>query len=1398
MVSAVPSAVTPQVDDGAVWSAAQVGDVMVIGGSFTSVGGTARSGIAAFNATTGAISSTFAPALSGGQVYSVLPGPDTSSVYVAGDFTSVNGKAVKYLTLLNVSTGAIVSSFTAPTFNYGGIRDMAKAGSRLVVGGFFTTANGSTRQGLASMSASSGALDGYVSEQLTGHHNDTGSGAQGYVGPWALDVSPDGTRLVVTGNFKYADGLLRDQLVMIDLNSTSTAVDTSWATTRYSPYCFNWAFDGYTRGITFSPDSSYFVVNATGGGVTGSLCDATSRFETRATGVDIQPTWVDQTGGDTVWGVTVTNNAVYIGGHNRWNNNPLGSDQAQPGAVPRPGLAALDPVSGRPYSWNPGHKPLGKAVYALLATDKGLWMAYDNNYIGNYKYQRQKIAFFPYSGGTQLASTATGKLPGTVYLGRYASNSPTNVLYRVDAGGPAITSSDGGPDWAADSSASPSPYLSGQTSTADWNPVTSVSSTVPAGTPSAIFDHERWSGSDNPKMDYRFPVATGTHVKVRLYFANRYTGTGSAGQRVFDVDINGARVLDHYDIAADVGDQTGTMKAFDATATDGVVDISFAHETENPLVNGIEIINQDVAAPTDPTDSLTSVSFDGTSAGTPQPVSGTSIPWRNTRGAFTVGSKLFYGSTDGTLYVAPLNGSSIGSPTAVNPYHDPAWATVDSQDGTTFDGNNPTFYSQVASVTGMFYSGGRLYFTMTGDSRLYSAWFSPDSGIVDNTEQVVSSSVDFTNAGGMFLSGNTLYYVNKLNGGLYQVSFDGTAVSGTPVLVNGPTTGGVDWTNKSMFFIASPAANKPPTASFTTSCSNGGCAVDAAASSDTDGSIASYSWDFGDGGTASGVNPSHAYSAAGSYAITLTVTDDKGASASTTRQVTVASTAQQVSFVGASHSAAGSSTTKTAAVPAGAKVGDTILLTLNTSKTTTWSGPGSGWTQVATTTNVSITSTLWRKQVAAGDLGGTVSFTSSAAAKASVGLLDYRGVSASTPIPTSAVSGDAGGFSHVTPSITAPSGATVVSLWADKSAAVSSWSAPQGVTQRDVAYDSGSSGRFSLLAADSNGPVSQGAYGTLTATTDASSDKAIMWTIALKPEAAAQNAAPTASYTTSCTALSCTFDSSASSDSDGTITGWSWDFGDGGTSTSAKPTHAYSSAATYAVKLTVTDNGGATGTTTQQVTVSSPSAQAVTYVGSAHSAAGSTTSKSVTVPAAVTTGDTMLLVLTSSAGAGWTSPPSGWTQVSTLTNSTISSTMWRKTAGSSDAGSAVSVTKSAAGKAVLSLAVYRNASGSAPVDAFAVIGDAGGTSHTTPTVTAAAGDRIVSWWTDKSTAVAAWTPPAGVTSRDSAYDTGSSGRFSMLVADAAAAGAGTAGGVTATTDSASDKAIMWTVALKPA
>jgi carboxypeptidase T len=97
-----------------------------------------------------------------------------------------------------------------------------------------------------------------------------------------------------------------------------------------------------------------------------------------------------------------------------------------------------------------------------------------------------------------------------------------------------------------------------------------------------------------------------------------------------------------------------------------------------------------------------------------------------------------------------------------------------------------------------------------------------------------------------------------------------------------------NWGAVSAIYLGvSSGPNMPPVATFTHRCIGLWCQFDGSGSYDPDGSIVSYSWAFGDGGTGSGVMASHTYVTSNTYPITLTLTDDAGASGAHTERVPV-------------------------------------------------------------------------------------------------------------------------------------------------------------------------------------------------------------------------------------------------------------------------------------------------------------------------------------------------------------------------------------------------------------------------------------------------------------------------------------------------------------------------------
>lgn len=421
VVSADPVGWTPHVLDGVVNAVVQVGSTAIVGGTFTQVqeAGSAtvqtRRYLFAVDTATGAVDPDFAVTLDG-AVESLAASPDGRSVFVGGAFKRVNGAARARLARVDVATGALVTGFAANASAL--VQELVVRDGWLYVGGKFTKIKGVPRAGLARVSPDTGAVDTQLDLPFT-------SPPRGSMGVPELDVSGDGRRLVAVGNFGRVGGLPRVQVAMLDLTTTPVSV-ADWQTDVfpvYNPDVANatWCsstFPSYMRDVDFSPDGSYFVIGTTGGNRATRLCDTVTRWETSARGTGLQPSWANWSGGDSFTAVAVTGAAVYVGGHQQWMNNPyiaLACGECPgpgPGGVPRQGIAALDPVNGLPYSWDPG-RTRGYGVYAFHGTAAGLWLGSDTDVLAGERHA--KLGFFPLAGGVQVPPNTPYPLTADLY-----------------------------------------------------------------------------------------------------------------------------------------------------------------------------------------------------------------------------------------------------------------------------------------------------------------------------------------------------------------------------------------------------------------------------------------------------------------------------------------------------------------------------------------------------------------------------------------------------------------------------------------------------------------------------------------------------------------------------------------------------------------------------------------------------------------------------------------------------------------------------------------------------------------------------------------------------------------------------------------------------------------------
>ena len=317
---------------------------------------------------------------------------------------------------------------------------------------------------------------------------------------------------------------------------------------------------------------------------------------------------------------------------------------------------------------------------------------------------------------------------------------------------------------------------------------------------------------------------------------------------------------------------------------------------------------------------------------------------------------------------------------------------------------------------------------------------------------------------------------------------------------------------------------------------------DGSGSSDPDGTIVSYAWNFGDGNVGSGPNPTHTYNTPGVFVVTLTVTDNDGGTASceTTADINAPPVCD-------------------ADGPYSGNVGESI----------TFDGSGSG-------DDGDIVSYAW--DFGDGSTGSGVNpthtYNTSGLFTVTLTVTDDDGATA-TCTTTADINAspicDAGG---------PYSGLVGQPVQFDGSGS----SDPDG-TIVNYAWDFGDGGTGS----GPNPTHTYNATGAFTVTLVVTDNDAATSTCETTANIGEGNLPPICDAGgpyTGTVGVPVQFDGSGSSDPDGTIVSYAWDFGDGNTGSGVNPTHTYNAAGNFVVTLTVTDNDDASSTCTTTATIS--------------------------------------------------------------------------------------------------------------------------------------------------------------------------------------------------------------------
>jgi len=891
--------------NGVVWAQAVIGNRVYVTGDFTSArpagspAGTSeipRSYILAYDITTGELISSWAPTLNA-QGLTIAASSDGSRVYVGGDFTQVSGVTRNRVAALDPTTGAVLPFGASLNAR---VRTLTESNGVLYAGGIFSTSSGQPRTRLAAFSASTGALLNWTPT------------ADAEV---MSIIAPAGSgKVVVGGRFTLLNGL--DNYGM-------------------------GALDGVT-GATLAWPANAVVRNAgDNAGINSLSTDGTRVFGTGYTfgsGGNFENTFSADTSGNLNWVVgcrgdtyssAPLNGALYTVGHAHDCSQIGAFPQTNPWSYQRTIAFTADPgTHGETnLSGNFIGRPAPEMLHWLPTLDVGTYTGQSQaawSVAGNGQYvalggEFPRVNWVPQQGLVRFAV----KNLSTNKEGPQSANGLTATVRSIGTGALQVS-------WPA-----------------SWDrdnrrlTYEVLRDGVVIGRVNA--DSTWWDRPTVAFVDTSVPPGASVTYRIRARDATNaitgptVSGTGpsqarAAGSYADTVRVDGA--MSYWRL----GESSGSA-AYDWTGGRDLTLSSYTRGTAGALSG----------------DPDTATTFIGGTSGVPAatkvrelaPQYFSAEAWfrtttiqggkifgfgNSTSGDSSTADRHVYLSNDGRLNFGVLQNGTARTITTTGAYNNGQWhhvvATMGDAgmqlfvDGASVGARTDTTFGQM--YWGYWRVGGdaigtqfpnrpqrirlagtvdevAMYPVVLDSAKVFRHWqagqainqapiaafTSTANNLAASLDGSGSSDPDGTVAAyawnfgdGSTGTGATAQHTYRA-AGTYQVTLTVTDDKGATGAVTNSVT---------------VAANQPPTAVFTSSVTDLSASFSAASSTDADGTIASYAWDFGDGTTGTGASAQHSYAVAGTFPITLTVTDDDGATDSATGSVTVAPPATGTTF----------------------------------------------------------------------------------------------------------------------------------------------------------------------------------------------------------------------------------------------------------------------------------------------------------------------------------------------------------------------------------------------------------------------------------------------------------------------------------------------------------------------